>query len=400
MSEGALSGIRIIDFTWVGVGPFATKFLADFGADVIKVESSKKVDLIRTMRPAAGGQQGVNRSGYFANRNSSKRSITLDMKNPEALSLVEELLEEADVVINNFSPGVMEKIGLPYEVVKKINPGIVYLDMPMLGIEGPESGFRGFGMMINALSGLYALTGLPGRRPSGPGTNYPDHVPNPLHAATAILAALIARQDTGQGQYIEVAQIESSLNVLGPHIMAYLSSGEEPGPAGNRHPDYTPQGIYRCGNEESCAVTVRTQRHWEKLCEVLDKPEWIGMDVEQRRVDDSVIDLAISDWFETRTAEEALQTLQNYGIPCGKVLDAREVLSDPQLEFQEHWQYLNHQEMGESVYDSPVARLSQTPAELSRPAPLLGEHTKEICEDLLDLNEQRTEELKDKGVFR
>eukprot|EP01041_Mallomonas_annulata_P018373 gene18373-37278_t len=177
-----LAGIRVADFCWLGAGSYCTKLLADMGADVIKIESSARLDSLRLAPPYKDGISGINRSGYFADRNTSKRSITIDMKHPKALGLVSRLIERSDIVSNNFTPGVMEKFGLGYESVRKMRPDIVYLAMSMQGSEGPERSYLGYGASMVSLTGLHDLSGLPEREPAGTGTNYPDHIPNPCHA--------------------------------------------------------------------------------------------------------------------------------------------------------------------------------------------------------------------------
>ena len=202
-----LTGIRVADFSWVGAGPFLTKPLADHGADVVKVESRTRVDPIRSMAPFRDAVTGTDRSGYFANRNTSKRSMCLDLKHPRGRELAMRLIEVSDVVVNNFSPGTMDRLGLGYDAARAVRPDVIYLEMPMLGTEGPHRDCRGYGLTIAAAGGLLGLTGYDDAPPVGTGTNYPDHVPNPLHGAVAVLAALRKRRRTGQGEYIELAQL-------------------------------------------------------------------------------------------------------------------------------------------------------------------------------------------------
>ena len=405
MSAMPLEGVRIADFTWVGVGPFATKFLADFGADVIKIESTLNVDVVRKGRPFAGGQPGLNRSGYFANRNSSKRSVTVNLKNPEGLILAKDLIRGSDVVINNFSSGVMEKFGLHYAEVSKLNSEIVYVDMPMQGMVGPHSGFRGYGAMINALSGLYASTGLPGRRPIGTGTNYPDHVPNPLHAAIAIVAALEYRSHGGGGRYIEISQLESTANVLGPYLMEALNATAPDEILGNNHAVGLPQWVLPCRNEEWCALPVRTDEQLNKLFAIIgmDPLQSAKTSIDAHQSDQSDATSALKEyvarWLSKQTAEEAMTILQNSGIPAGKVKNAKDLLNDPQLMHRGHWVSVDHPEMGKSIHDGPVAQLKKTPARLSRPAPLLGQHTREVMLEVLNLKEDEFERLRLQGVF-
>jgi benzylsuccinate CoA-transferase BbsF subunit len=184
-ASAPLAGIRVTDFTWIGAGSYTTKILADAGADVVKIESQGRIDSLRLAAPYQGGIKGVNRSGYFADRNSGKRSLTLNMKHPRALELVSRLIRQSDVIANNFTPGVMDRFGLGYEAVRRIKPDIVYLAMSMQGSTGREKGYLGYGATMAAVTGIQHLTGLPGREPAGTGTNYPDHLPNPARASTS-----------------------------------------------------------------------------------------------------------------------------------------------------------------------------------------------------------------------
>ena len=211
-SDLPLKGIRVADFCWLGAGSYTTKILGDMGADVIKIESAARLDSLRMAAPYKDGVPGVNRSGYFADRNTSKRSITVDMKHPRALALVRRLIEQSDIIANNFTPGVMEKFGLGYDAVRAMKPDIIYLAMSMQGSQGPERSYLGYGASMVSLTGLHELSGLPDREPAGTGTNYPDHVPNPCHAAFALLAALRHRRRTGQGQLIDLRRSSPPLH--------------------------------------------------------------------------------------------------------------------------------------------------------------------------------------------
>src|SRR6478609_10072351 len=269
-----MTGIRVADFSWVGAGPFLTKPLADHGADVVKVESRTRVDPIRSMAPFRDGLKGADRSGYFANRNSSKRSICLDLKHPRGRELALRLIEVSDVVVNNFSPGTMDRLGLGYDASRAVRPDVIYLEMPMLGTEGPHRDCRGYGLTIAAAGGLLGLTGYAGGSPVGTGTNYPDHVPNPLHGAVAVLAALRKRRRTGHGEYIELAQLESTVNAIGPAIVA-AAAGVDVRPVGNADPLAAPHGVYPCaGTDRWCAIAVFGEYQWTATRSVLDSVDW------------------------------------------------------------------------------------------------------------------------------
>ncbi|UBM08481.1 CaiB/BaiF CoA transferase family protein [Cupriavidus metallidurans] len=397
-----LTGIRVIDFTWVGAGSFTTKLLADLGADVIKIETAARLDSLRIARPFKDRISGVNRSGYFADRNSSKRSITVNAKYEEGLGIVRRLIADADLVTNNFTPGVMEKMGLGYDSVREIRPDVVYASMSMQGITGPEKDYLGYGLIIGALTGVQHLTGLPDREPAGTGTNYPDHIPNPTHAAFAILAALRHRRRTGQGQFIDIAQTEPTLALLGPWLLNASLNGVIDERRGNTNPDMAPHGVYPCaGNDRWLAIAVANDAQWLALCEVLGIVPRDGWARTQDRLSDrEAIDPEIAARTKDRDGRELVAALQAAGVSAGAVNDAGDVLrNDPQLQARGHWVQLNHPEMGPSIYNAPPFRFSDAESTPSAPAPLLGQHTREICEDLLGLDDGEVDRLIQAGVL-
>lgn len=386
-----LRGIRVIDFSWVGAGSYATKILADLGADVIKIESTKKVDGIRLSPPFAGGESGVNRSGYFADRNTSKRSMLLNLKHAEAVQIALRLIADADIVCNNFSPGVMDRLGLGYDAVSEVNPRIVYLSMSMNGASGPERNARGYGAMMSAITGFHHLSGIPGRIPAGTGTNYPDHIPNPTHAAFALLAALRHSRRTGRGQQIDMAQTEAMLVTLGPEMLAWTVNGDDPAPVGNSADGWVWQDVLPGRADDSwIAVSARTVDEWRALLGALDLPGTLDP---QR--DRSAIATAVARWDNHELAHE----LQRVGVPAAPVLSPPEVVDDPQLTHREHWQMLEHPEMGRTLYNGQPFRFARARVQPTSSAPLLGEHTAEICEELLGLEPAEIERLRDTDVL-
>jgi benzylsuccinate CoA-transferase BbsF subunit len=404
MARLPVAGVRVTDFTWIGAGSYATKILADFGADVIKIESNRRLDSLRLAAPYKDGVKGVNRSGYFADRNTSKRSMTLDMKHPKALALVMKLIATSDIVANNFTPGVMERFGLDYESVRRAKPDIIYLNMSMNGTTGPERGYLGYGAGMAAITGLQHLTGLPGRVPAGTGTNYPDHVPNPCHAAFAVLAALRHRRRTGEGQFIDIAQTEPTIALLGPAVLDLTVNGRLQQPRGNQHPAAAPHGVYRCkGEDRWIAICAMTDTQWQALRQVLGDPEWareagygsVGGRVAKRVAIDEKLDIETA----RRDAGELTAALQARGVAAGVVATAADVTRDPQLEHRGHWVTLDHPEMRRSLYNAPPFRCSRTPVVLSRPAPLLGQHTAEICRELLGLTDAQIAALVEEGAL-
>jgi benzylsuccinate CoA-transferase BbsF subunit len=401
-----LAGLTVADFCWIGAGSYTTKIFGDMGADVIKIESSTRLDSLRLAGPYKDGKPGVNRSGYFADRNSSKRGITVDMKHPRALDVIRPLIARSDIVANNFAAGVMEKFGLGYDDVVKIRPDSIYLAMSMQGSKGPQRDFRGTGSSIAALTGILELSGLPGRVPAGTGTNYPDHLPNPCHAAFALLAALRHRRRTGQGQYIDFAQTEPMLSLMGPTFLDLTVNGRLQQRRGNDHPWAAPHAVYPCaGQDRWIAITVMNDTQWSALVEVMGQPVWAQEErwrtQPQRHRARQELDRLIGAYTEGRDPQELMLELQGKGVPAGAVQDARDVTRhDPQLQHRGHWVRLPHAEMNESIYNNLPFRFSRAPVRPTRPAPLLGEHTREILGGMLGFSEAEIEELQAQQVLK
>jgi benzylsuccinate CoA-transferase BbsF subunit len=404
VTDRPLSGIRVVDFCWVGAGSYATKLLADQGADVIKIESRARVDGIRLSGPFAGGKPGVNRSGYFADRNTSKRSCTINMKTEEGRTLARELVARSDVVANSFTPGVMDRFGLGWEDVQRINPRAVYLAMSMQGDGGPERDYLGYGLTISALVGLHGLSGLPDRLPVGTGTNYPDHIPNPCHAAFAVLAALRHVRRTGVGQYIDLAQTEATISTLGPALLDYTVNGRDRERQGNRHDRHSPHGVYPCrGDDRWVAIAATSDDEYRTVLSVLGiEPERLSpsLSASERLASADRIDLVLADATTHRDQTELALELQRAGVPAAPVHDAAGVVDgDAQLAARGHWVRLDHPEMGETLYNAPPFRFSVTSEPLTVPAPMLGQHTVEICRDILGLSDAEIARLQEAEVL-
>ena len=401
-----LAGVRVADFTWIGAGSFTTKLLSDFGADVIKIESGERLDTLRISRPFKDGVEGLNRSGYFADRNSSKRGITLNMKHESGQALARELIAQSDVVANNFTPGTMEKFGLGYDEVRKIREDIVYLAMSMQGATGPETKYLGYGFTIGALTTLQFLSGEPDREPAGTGTNYSDHIPNPCHGAFATLAALNWRAKTGQGQYIDMAQTEPTIALLGPTVLDYTANGRVGQRTGNDRQHAFPHGVLPCAGEDVwIAISVSTSAQWEGLIKVLGAPNWMVdnslRNVEARRAARDRIEPVLAALSAARDSEQLMGELQAHGVPAGVVRTAKDILEDdPQLRHRRHWVSLDHPEMGRTVYNAPPFRISEMGETPLFAAPLLGQHTDEVLRDLLALDDGRIAELRADGALK
>lgn len=400
-----LRGIRIADFTWAGAGPFCTKVFSDFGAEVIKVESSSRVDPVRSGGPYKDGVPGINRSGYFASRNSGKKSISLDLKSEEGKKLALRLIQESDVVTNNFGPGVMQRLGLGYDDVKKIKPDIIHLSMPMYGQEGPLASLLGVGMTISAVSGLLWLTAYGPNDPVGPGTHFPDHAANPYHAAFAILGALRYRRQTGRGMRIDLAQVESTINFVGPAVVEYGTTGQEPVQTGNRSVADAPHNLFKCSGDDAwCAIAVQDNDQWLALATVMQNTELLqdqtlrNAENRLKRIDD--IEARVASWVATQTAADVVQILQQAGVPSSIVARSKDLLTDnPHLAERGYWQQIDHPEVGETTFTSPPYLIDGKRLELKRP-PLIGEHTEMVLRDILGCDTQEIARLKAEGILQ
>jgi crotonobetainyl-CoA:carnitine CoA-transferase CaiB-like acyl-CoA transferase len=399
-----LSGLRVLDFCWIGAGAFVTRILADLGAEVIKVESRSHPDNLRLSPPHKAGAKPLESSGYFASRNTSKKSLALNMSHPQARDIALEMAKQCSVVSNNFRPGVMEKWGLGYEQVAAVNPSIIYLAMPMQGSSGPHKDYIGFGSTISALCGLVGMAGLPGRAPIGTGTHYPDHVPNPGHALVAVLAAAFHRARTGEGQHIELAQIESTVNMLGPSILAHSANGALPQIQGNRRSGAVPRGVFPCAAEETwCAIEVTDDGQWQGLVAALDAPQWMSESKLAMLADREACEDEVEAWLaqETRRypASDLVSLLQAHGVPAAVVATSADVSSDPQLAARGYWHAVPHSEMGEVLVNTPPFRVVGEERRAPGPPPLLGEHTIAVARDLLGYDEAECRRLIDEKVF-
>ena len=387
-----LAGLRVVDFTWYAAGPYATKALAEHGAEVIKVETSLRVDPLRQPAPAPNGEMSTNVSVYNV-FNPDKLSIALDLNHRKGPEIARRLVAKSDVVVENFTPDVMARWGLSYAGLAKVKPDVIMASMPVMGSGGPYSRFGGFGFTIESSSGLSSLTGFPGRDPVGTGTLYADFSSNPNHTTTAILAALHYRRRTGLGQHIELSQVESTICFLGPEVMDYTVNGRRQGPTGNRHAYAAPHGAYRCaGDDRWVAISVWNDAQWQGLCTAMGCPEWTtspGFVTHlARRENQDELDRLIEGWTSAHTREEVMFWCQQRGVPAGSVQDCEDALvRDPHMRARGHYVVLDHPEAGRTVYEGLSYKLSRTPGRVQRHSPLLGVHNDSGYREVLGMSE-------------
>jgi benzylsuccinate CoA-transferase BbsF subunit len=380
MSALPFAGIHVLDFTWYAVGPVTTKYLADYGANVVRIESAARVDGLRNAPPWKDARPGVDNSQFFASFNTSKRGLALDMSKPRAREIFLRMLPWADVVTESFTPKTLRNWGLDYESMRAVKPGLIMLSTCMQGQTGPHRDYPGFGNLMAALSGFYHISGYSEAQPCPPYGAYTDFIA-PRFAVCALIAALDYRRRTGKGQYIDLAQYEASLHNLAPMLVDYFATGRVLGPAGNRSDRYAPHGAYRCadedGHERWIAIAVADDGEWQSLIAVLGNP---------------AADARLATMLGLTAA------LQAAGVSAYPVQNCMDIHRDENLEAFGFWQWLDHKEMGPSPYDGFEHRMSRTPGEL-RPAPALGQHSDEVLEEILGTTASEIEELKREKVI-
>jgi benzylsuccinate CoA-transferase BbsF subunit len=395
-------GVKALDLTEGGVGPYTGSYLGFFGATLIKIESPNRPDGLRSMPPFKDGVLG--HSYFFSYPLSSKRlDITLDLNHPKGLELGKRLVAWADVIIESYTGGTMEKWGLDYDNLKKIKPDIIMLRTCMHGHSGPLARHHGQGFILTALSGFDNIAGWPDRPPAGLYGAFTDHVA-PLFNVFSIFAALDYRRRTGKGQYIDQSQHESALQWIAPLILDWTINQREPTVNGNRCAYAAPHGIYRCqGDDRWCAIAVFTDNEWEGFCKVIEKPalakEPKFATLLNRKQNENELDKIVGEWTIKHTPEEVMHMMQAASVAAGVVSNSKDVAEDPQLVHNHFFQELDHPEMGKcSFYHGPLFELSKTSYELGRP-PLLGESNEYVYTQILGLSDKEWVELMAEGVI-
>ena len=399
----ALQGLKVADFSWVVGAPLCTKVLAEHGATVVRVESIKRVDNIRTTPPYKDGKPGINRSGFFNSYNNNKYSMALDLSHPKGVETAKKLVTWSDIVVENFGPGTIEHLGLGYEELKKIKLDIIMLSVSMLGQDGPYARQVGFGHMLQALGGFVSVLGWPDRMPVGFQIAYNDY-PSALYGVLAILSALEYRKRTGKGQHIDLSMFECGISFLSPAILDYVANGRAQQADGNRCAYAAPHGAYRClGDDRWCAIAVFSDDEWRAFGKVVGKPEWTEntkfATLSARKANEDELDKLTEEWTCRHKAEDVMDTMQTAGVPCGVVQNGHDLLLDPQLQHRRHFKVLQHSEMGPVHYTAPPFKLSRTPARIETPSPCLGEHTEYVCTHILGLSDAEFLQLLNEGVL-
>ena len=398
-----LEGIRVADFGWILAVPHATAWLGCLGAEVIRIESRARLDLVRVLPgTAADGQIGVNRAGAFNGLSYSKKSVTLNLSSERGVELAREIIAKSDVVTENFTPGVMQRLGLDYASLSRRKPDLVMLSGSPLGQTGPHRHATGWGPNTQAFAGLPYLTGYAGGPPVGLGGFYPDFMVG-VAMAFSIMAALRHRDRTGEGQHVEFAMAETVAAMIPDALLDYTMNGREAMRRGNRHPAMAPHGVYRCqGDDQWVSIAVTDDEAWRALRSVLGDPQW-ARDPELDRVDGRLarhdeIDARVSEWTGARTHYDVMHRLQAAGVAAAACLDALELAADPQLRALGLMVGIDHPEVGSREVAGLPGRFTAMPRYAYGPAPLLGQHNQEVLCGLLGVSDSDLDRLQREQV--
>ena len=392
--------------------------MADFGAEVIKIEmptgrglaNVEPLHPLKYMRVVHAaypdndpGDEPYNRYGAFNEYHRNKLSLTLDLTAEECKEIFRQLVSISDVVLENYSARVMRNFGFDYESLRKLNPTIIMASMPGFGTYGPQGHFVSYGSDIEPNAGITNLMGYEGSGPLRHGEAYADPSAG-VHAAQAILTALLYRRRTGRGQYVDLAQSESMIGLIGEYTLAYSMNGEEPERMGNRHPVFAPQGCYRCrGEDKWVAISVESEEDWGTFCEVMGNPGWTQSDkfatLEGRRNNHDELDALISEWTSDKDYKDVMHALQSKGVAAAAVFTNQDVAEDPHLKERGYIWDVPHPSAGTQQFLGAPMQLSKTPIVLHRPAPMLGEHNEYVVMDLLGIKLAEAEKLKEASLM-
>jgi benzylsuccinate CoA-transferase BbsF subunit len=408
----ALAGVRVLDFTWVRAGPWATRWLGAFGADIIKIEWPEHLDILRSNRNTIppGMEPGPNAPGQFADTNVNKLGLTINVRTPRGLELIKRLIAISDVVIENFSSRVMRTWGIGYDVMQQLKPDIIYVSMAGFGHTGRHHHYTTMGPSAQALSGQTFLSGLPGKPPAGWGWSYLDDTGG-MYGAMCVLTALHHRNATGQGQHVDLSQMTAGITLTGPAFLDHTVNGRaarrEGYPPGNRAawpgtplvnnyrgPTVAPHNAYRTkggGHNDWCVIACCSDQEWQTLIDLMGRPAWATADQFQhlmgRLQRQEELDAGIERWTQTLDKYELTEKCQAAGVRAMPVQSAEDrVERDPQLNARGMYTELDHPLLGRRKVQSVPFKHSKTPAAVHRPAPLIGQHTRQVLEELLGLS--------------
>ena len=400
--NGVLAGYRVLDFGWVLAGALPGMVLADMGAEVIKVETRQRLDYMRMGRPIVGDRPDPEQNPMFHNVNRGKLSVTLNIGEPDAVELAKRLAARCDVVIENFSPGVMERLGLGYETLRSLKPDIIMASISSTGQDGPLRDLRAYAPSIGSLSGLDSTMGYEGGGPLGLKHAFGD-ICGALHAVFAIVSALYNRKRTGQGRYIDVSMLRATVVTQGVGLMEHALTGRSLQPRGNYDPTMAPYGNYPCaGDDKWVSIAVASEDEWLGLATAMGNPAWAGDDrfrsQYRRQRHRRELDALLSQWTAQQDAVTVTDLLQRHGVAAAPVLSAEERLFHPHFMERGLYNDIDHPSLGAEPIFNLMWGLSKTPSAVRRHAPLMGEHNREVLCGTLRLSEEELAELEERQV--
>lgn len=402
--SGALADVRVLEFGAFAAGPAIGKHLADHGAEVIRVESRQRMDGFRTNYPPyKGNRPHPETAGMFAMTNDNKLGVTLNLKHAAARELAARLAERADVVIENFTPGTLDKLGLGYAVLSRANPRLVMLSTCNQGATGPHAQRAGFGTQLTALGGFTHLTGWPDRTPALLWGPFIDYIAV-AYGAVAVLAALEERDRTGRGCHIDLSQLETGIQLMAPALLEHQLTGRVPVRDGNRHPAAAPHGVFPCaGVERWVALSVHDDAEWQRFRAAIGDPEWARDDrlatCLGRKAHESELEARVAEWTSARDRAAVVERLRAARVHVSPVNDMQDLFEDPQLVHRGAFRMLDHEYLGRHSVPGPPFRLSETPDVIERPAFLLGEHNRVVLQGLLGVDDEELARLEREGAL-
>lgn len=417
--RGPLAGVRVTDFCWMGVGAVATRMLADYGAEVIRIEDRQRPDLPRRLPIYKGDVRAYgdedphpdpNKGGLFNNYNRNKLGITLNMRSDRGREIADRLIADSGIVTENFAPGVMERWGMTWDHVTSLRPDAIFARMSGYGHDGPHHQFRSYGPVIQAVCGLSFNSGLPGREPSGWGMSYMDNQAA-YYNAIALMMAIFRRNETGEGMEIDVSAVEAGINLLGPDLLDTLINGRpsrrDDFPRGNRieFPDAAPHGVYpAAGDDEWIAIAVMDDLEWKSLLGVMNQPAWADderFESPASRVEHADdLDALVGAWTIAHDKHALMARLQEVGVTAGAVQNSRDLTEvDPQTAERGTFFELDHPVIGPALFEGNPMTFSRTEQHTWRSAPLMGEDNGHVLREVLGMDEDEIERLAAEGVI-
>ena len=395
---GPLEGIRVLDLTQVLFGPFATMLLSDMGAEVIKIERPEVGDIARGSGPVVRGQ-----STYFLSLNRGKKSVTLNLDSEQGAAVFLELTKSGDILVENFKPGTMEKLGLSYEKVKEYNPNIIYVAGSGFGQYGPYANKPAFDVIVQAMGGIMSITGEEGGPPMRPGVSYGD-IAAGLFLCVATLAALHERRKSGEGQLVDISMLDCQLTVQENALVRYLNTGEIPRPIGTRHPVMTPFQVFP-SKDGYVAVALRggIKDQWPLYCAAIDRVDIIDdprfKDGWLRTQNYKILEPILTEAMKTKTTQEWVAELEQVGIPCGPVNNIEQAANDPQIAARDMIIEVEHPEAGKFRVVNTPFKFSRTSYKVGKASPDLGQHNREVLSQLLGMTDEDIDKLEESGVL-